>query len=245
MNPIEQFRDEVADNIARLREDHDLQALSRMWVRAIASYKYAYNFTWLGRPIIQFPQDMVALQEIVWRTRPDLIVETGVAHGGSLIYSASLLELLGANGRVVGVDIDIRPHNRAEIESHPLARHIDLVQGSSVDPATATEVRRLAAGRKRVLVILDSNHTHDHVAAELQLYSPLVRAGGYLIVYDTLIEDMPAGSFPDRPWDKGNNPKTAVHDFLKSNSRFRIDKDIEAKLLITVAPDGYLKCVAD
>lgn len=245
MTPVEEFQREVADNVARLQADADLQAFSRMWVRAIAAYKYAYNFTWLGRPVIQFPQDMMALQEIVWRTRPDAIVETGVAHGGSLIYSASLLQLLGGDGRVVGVDVDIRPHNRAEIEKHPLAGRIDLVQGSSVDPATVDEVRALIAGRERVMVILDSNHTHDHVRRELHAYSPFVRRGCYLVVYDTLIEDMPAGSFPDRPWDKGNNPKTAVHEFLASNPRFRIDAALAAKLLITVGPDGYLECVGD
>lgn len=245
MNPEQQFREEVAGNIAGLRGDTDLQGMSRVWIREIARHRYAYNFTWLGRPIIQFPQDMVAIQEIVWRTQPDLIVETGVAHGGSLIHSASLLHLLGGNGRVVGVDIDIRPHNRVEIERHPLAGRIDLVQGSSVTLETIEEVRRLANGRKRIMVILDSNHTHEHVLAELELYSPLVSKGNYLVVMDTIIEDMPAGSFPGRPWDKGNNPKTAVNRFLKTNSRFRIDRDMEAKLLITVAPDGYLECVED
>jgi len=243
--PNELFAAEVVANIAGLKADSDLQALARMWVRAIAPYKYTYNFAWLGRPIIQFPQDMIALQEIVWKTRPDAIVETGVAHGGSLIYSASLLQLLGGDGRVVGVDIDIRAHNRVEIEKHSLAGRIDLLQGSSVDPAIVERVRELVAGRERVIVILDSNHTHEHVLCELELYSPLVRKGSYLVVYDTLIDDMPASLFPDRPWGPGNNPKTAVREFLKSNRRFRIDADIEAKLLITVAPDGYLECVED
>jgi len=239
------FAQEVAQNTARLAKDADVQALSRIWVRETAPYKYTYNFTWLGRPIIQFPQDMIALQEIVWRVRPDLIVETGVAHGGSLIFSASLLHLLGGTGKVIGVDIDIRAHNRTEIEAHPLAERIVLVQGSSTDPATVRTVFDHARESSRVLVILDSNHTHDHVLQELRAYSPLVKRGSYLIVYDTLIEDMPAGSFPDRPWDKGNNPKTAVYEFLASNDRFRIDKSIDTKLLITVAPDGYLECVRD
>jgi cephalosporin hydroxylase len=245
MTEVEQFAAERAAGIARLRDSADMRALGVQFVRETASHKYSYNFTWMGRPLIQFPQDMVALQEIVWRIRPDVIVETGVAHGGSLIYSASLLELIGGDGRVVGVDIDIRAHNRVEIEQHPLARRIDLVQGSSVAPETVAEVRRLTAGRNRVMVVLDSNHTHAHVAEELRSYSPLVRKGSYLIVYDTIIEDFPAGSFPDRPWDKGNNPKTAVREFIKTNPRFRVDQDIDAKLLITAAPEGYLECVED
>lgn len=244
-NPIEQFQQEVADNIRRLQQDKDVQALSRIWVREIARHRYAYNFSWLGRPLIQFPQDMVAIQELIWKIRPDVVIETGIAHGGSLIFSASMLELLGGDGIVIGVDIDIRAHNRAEIEKHPLTHRIKLIEGSSIAEATICQVRKLADGRKSVLVILDSNHTHDHVLEELRLYSPMVKAGSYLLVYDTLIEDMPADLITDRPWGPGNNPKTAVHAFLKSCDRFEVDRDIEAKLLITVAPDGYLKCIKD
>jgi cephalosporin hydroxylase len=247
MNEKEEFATEVTQNIRGLAGDLDLQALSRIWVREITPHKYAYNFTWLGRPIIQMPQDMMAVQEIVWRLNPELIIETGVAHGGSLIYSASLLELLGGGGRVLGIDIDIRAHNRREIEAHPLSRRIDLLEGSSIAASTVEQVQRYSAAKQRVLVILDSNHTHDHVLKELQLYSPLVRAGSYIIVFDTLIEDMPASFFDPtkRPWGKGNNPKTAVHEFLRTNDRFEIDADIHHKLLITVAPDGYLRCVKD
>ncbi len=245
MSEVAKFAAEVAANIDGLKADRDVQALSRVWVREIARHRYAYNFTWLGRPAIQFPQDLMALQEIIWRVRPDLIIETGIAHGGSLIFHASMLELLGGDGLVVGVDVDIRPHNRAEIEKHPLAKRIRMIQGSSVDDATAAQVRALAAGRKSILVVLDSNHTHAHVLRELQLYSPLVTKGNYLAVFDTLIEDMPADLTGDRPWGPGNNPKTAVWEFLKTNKRFVVDKDIEAKLLITVAPDGWLKCVED
>lgn len=245
MSEIAKFIAEVAGNIAGLKADKDVQALSRIWLREITRHKYAYNFTWLGRPLIQLPQDMVAVQELVWKVKPDLIIETGVAHGGSLIYSASLLELLGGNGRVLGVDIDIRAHNRVEIEKHPLARRIQLIQGSSVDRAVIRQVREAARGCERVMVFLDSNHTHSHVLQELRGYSPLVTKGSYLIVFDTLIEDMPDDLIKDRPWGKGNNPKTAVWEFLKKNRRFKVDKDIESKLLITVAPDGYLKCIAD
>jgi len=245
MSEIAKYFAEVAGNIEGLRADTDVQALSRIWVREIARHKYTYNFTWLGRPVIQFPQDLMAMQEIIWQVKPDLIIETGVAHGGSLIFSASMLELIGGDGVVLGVDIDIRPHNRLAIEQHALAQRIQLIQGSSVDPVIAHQVRTVAAGKKRVLVVLDSNHTHAHVLEELQLYSPLVTRESYLVVFDTLIEDMPDDLIADRPWGKGNNPKTAVWEFLKTNPRFAVDKNLEHKLLITVAPDGYLKCIAD
>lgn len=245
MTPVQQFALEVQENIRRLGEDSDIQALSRIWIREIARHRYAYNFSWMGRPLIQFPQDMVAMQEIIWRVQPDVIIETGVAHGGSLIYYASLLELLGGDRKVIGIDIDIRAHNREEIEKHPMSRRIQLVQGSSVEESTATQVRDLALGRQRALVILDSNHTHDHVLRELQLYSPLVKAGSYLVVFDTLIEDMPDDLIHNRPWGRGNNPKTAVREFLKSNDRFAVDVAMEHKLLITVAPGGYLQCLRD
>ena len=245
MDKGKEFQEEVRRNIGRLRSDEAVQALSRTWIKETTPHRYTYNFTWLGRPIIQFPQDMVAVQEIIWSTRPDLVIETGIAHGGSLILSASILELLGGDGRVVGVDIDIRPHNRREIEAHPLAHRITLVEGSSTAPEIVAQVREQAAGRERVLVILDSNHTHEHVLQELELYSPLVRAGSYIVVFDTVIEDMPAETFSERPWGVGDNPKTAVHEFLRRNDRFEVDRDLQGKLLITVAPDGYLRCRAD
>ncbi|MCZ7660901.1 MAG: cephalosporin hydroxylase family protein [Xanthobacteraceae bacterium] len=207
-------------------------------------YRYSYNFTWLGRPIIQFPQDIVALQEIIWKVKPDLVIETGVAHGGSLVFSASILELLGGSGRVLGIDIDIRPHNRAAIEAHPLAKRVDLLQGSSIDERIVEQVCAHARGKDKVMVVLDSNHTHAHVAAELRLYSPLVTKGSYLIVCDTVVDDMPADCFPDRPWGPGDSPKTAVREFLKSTERFQIDEEYENKLLLTVCPEGYLECIA-
>ena len=219
--------------------------LSRIWLREAGRFKYSYNFSWMGRPVIQFPQDLVAMQEIIWRVRPRLIVETGIAHGGSLIFYASMLELLGGDGLVLGVDIDIREHNRREIEAHPMFKRIRMLEGSSIDPQIVAEVHRLAGDRQPVIVTLDSNHTHDHVLAELEAYAGLVHKGSYLVVFDTVIEDLPAGSFPDRPWDKGNNAKTAVHEFLRRTPRFTIDRQTEDKLQITVAPDGYLLCTAD
>jgi cephalosporin hydroxylase len=245
MNPIEEFKEEVLRNIAGLAGDKDVQALSRIWIREIARHRYAYNFTWLGRPVIQFPQDMMAIQELIWSIKPDVVIETGVAHGGSILFSASMLELVGGEGYVIGIDIDIRKHNRTEIEAHPLSRRVRLIEGSSVDDAVVSQVREMVGEGKKVLVILDSNHTHEHVLRELELFSPFVREGSYLVVYDTLIEDMPVDLVGDRPWGPGNNPKTAVWEFLETNKRFKIDKDLEAKLSITVAPDGYLVCIAD
>lgn len=242
---MSEFQRRNQEIVAKMAQDVALIKQTRDWFDAASGYEYSYHFTWLGRPIIQFPQDILAVQEIIWTVKPQLIIETGVAHGGSLILSASILELMGGSGRVVGVDIEIRPHNRKAIEEHPMFKRITLIEGSSVDEGIAKQVRQLADNRQPVLVILDSNHTHEHVLRELELYSPLVTRGSYLLVFDTIIEDMSADTFPDRPWGRGNNPKTAVHAFLKSNHRFVIDKEIENKLLITVAPDGYLKCVAD
>jgi cephalosporin hydroxylase len=241
----DKFDAEKAQNIQALGQDPQLRSASIRWIADVSRHKYSYNFTWLGRPIIQFPQDIVALQEILWQVRPRLVIETGIARGGSLIFHASMLELCGGDGRVIGIDIDIREHNRVEIEKHPLFRRITMLQGSSVDKAIVQKVYELARGRAPVLVILDSLHTHEHVLQELRLYSPLVTKGSYLVVFDTVIEDMPADFFPDRPWGKGNNPKSAVREFLKTNDRFEVDKDMESKLLITVAPEGYLKCIKD
>ncbi len=241
MNKTEEFAAEVAENIKGLEQDLDVQALSRIWVREITRHKYAYNFSWMGRPLIQFPQDMIAMQEIIWQVKPDLIIETGVAHGGSLIYYASLLELIGGDSKVLGIDIDIREHNRTEIEKHPMFKRIELIQGSSIAPEIVSKVQAKAKGKSRVLVVLDSNHTHEHVLAELNAYAPLTGIGSYCVVMDTLVEDMPADSISNRPWGPGNNPKTAVLEYLKNHKDFVIDKNIEHKLLITVAPSGYLK----
>ena len=231
--------------IRKAGEDEPLRKSSVEWINSSAKYLYSYNFTWLGRPIIQFPQDIIATQEIIWKVQPDLIIETGIAHGGSLILSASILELIGGESQVLGIDIDIREHNRVEIEKHPMFKRITMFEGSSIDDDIAKQVYDFAEGKQRILVVLDSNHTHEHVLKEMELYSPLVNEGSYLIVFDTVVEDMPDEFWQDRPWGKGDNPKTAVWEFLKTNDRFEIDKEIENKLLITVAPDGYLKCIKD
>jgi cephalosporin hydroxylase len=243
MDPAKQHEADVAENIRRLAADGDIHALSRIWIRETARHRYSYNFRWLGRPIIQYPQDVFALQEILWDLKPELVIETGIAHGGSLVFYASMLELIGEGGRVLGIDVDIRPHNRAAIEAHPMSRRIEMIEGSSVDPRVIEAVHRRAAQSPSVLVVLDSNHTHEHVLAELNAYQSLVKPGGYLVVLDTIVEDMRPEAFPNRPWGPGNNPKTAVHEFLRHNTRFEIDRDLDAKLLISVAPEGYLRCV--
>ena len=245
MDPISQFKLEMEENVAAQGKDKELNKLGMQFMTSTIPYKYSYNFSWLGRPIIQFPQDMVAMQEIIWEVKPDLIVEMGIAHGGSIIFYASMLELLGGAGHIVAVDIDIRKHNRAEIEKHSMSKRITMIEGSAIDEKIAEKVREFIKEDMKVLVVLDSFHTHDHVLRELELYSPLVTKNSYLVVFDTAVEDLPEDSFPNRPWGKGNNPKTAVWEFLKTNDRFVIDEKIQNKLVITVAPDGYLKCIKE
>ena len=240
------FTEEVLSRIKTNGNDRMLVEAGRAFTQASTIPKYSYNFSWLGRPIIQYPQDMVAMQELVWSIQPDLIIETGIAHGGSLIFYASLLELNAVCGgpkdaKVFGVDIDIRSHNREAIENHPLFRRISMIQGSSIAPDVIRQAKTAAAGKAAVLVCLDSNHTHDHVLAELEAYAPLTTIGSYCVVFDTIIEDLPDGTYSDRPWGPGNNPKTALRKYVQSHPEFQIDKHIDNKLLISVAPDGYLK----
>lgn len=253
-----EFEREVELRLAANAANSDLREISLQFMRETTLPKYSYNYFWLGRPIIQYPQDIVAMQELIWKIKPDLIIETGIAHGGSLILSASMLALLdycealekGAHldpqapqRRVLGLDIDIRKHNRSAIEAHPMSNRIDMIEGSSLDPEVVTRVHKIAQEYENVLVCLDSNHTHDHVLAELEAYAPLVTEGSYCVVFDTVLEDIPGELFPDRPWGPGNNPKTAVHAYLKDNKNFEIDKRIDDKLLISVAPNGYLRRV--
>jgi len=230
-------------NITNLmNKDSKLKKLSQQWFDKSFQYEYSYHFTWLGLPIIQYPQDIMALQEIIWKIKPDLIIETGIARGGSMIFYASMLELI-QKGEVIGIDIDIRKHNKRAIQSHPLKKRITMIEGSSIENKVVNKVHKLARNKKKILIILDSFHTHKHVLKELEAYSELVSKGGYVIVFDTVVEDMPEEFFPNKPWEKGNNPKTAVKEFLIKNERFKVDKIIEKKLLITSCHNGFLKCV--
>ncbi len=255
---IKEFVLERNQRIQNFGKDQSFKTQSINWIEESMRKSYVYNFSWMGRPIIQYPQDMVAMQEIIWEVKPDLIIETGIAHGGSLIMSASFLAMLDycdaiesgevldpkkPKRRVLGIDIDIREHNRKAIEAHSMANRIDMIQGSSIAAETIQQVKDYAKDYKRILISLDSNHTHEHVLAELEAYAPLTSKGSYCVVFDTFVQDVPADVFTNRPWEPGNNPKTAVWEYLKTHPEFEIDKSIENKLLITVAPDGYLKRV--
>lgn len=270
MNEIESFANQVVSNITGIGNDVHYLDLTNAWLCEAIRHNYALNFTWLGRPIVQIPQDVYAIQEIIWKVKPDLVIETGIAHGGSLILSASMLAMLDycdavtegktldphkSNRRVVGVDIDIRRHNRAAIEAHPLSHLIEMIQGSSIEESVVNQVKEKAQGHEKILVFLDSNHTHNHVLAELEAYAPLTSEGSYCVVWDTGVEDLPADFCTDRPWGKGNNPKTAVWEYLRCLSehgvtgadgarlQFEVDKMIEHKLVITASPDGFLRRV--
>jgi cephalosporin hydroxylase len=249
MSAMKRFEEEKAKRITSYALDSNFQSISKEWIKTSMQKHYVYNFSWTGLPIIQYPQDIMAVQELIWAVKPDLVIETGIAHGGSLMLSASILALLDINKnmtgpskrKVLGVDIDIRSHNKEAIESHPLSFMIDMIQGSSVDPDIISQVKEYAKQYKKIMVFMDSMHTHEHVMKELEAYASLVTTSSYCVVFDTFVEDMNEDIFPDRPWNIGDNPKTAVHEFLKKNDDFVIDTEIENKLLISVAPNGWLK----
>lgn len=238
----EEFEQRNKKFINSMNKNKSLLKKSKDWIDNVFDYEYVYHFRWLGRPIIQFPQDMVAVQELIWKIKPDFIIESGIARGGSLIFYASILELLN-HGKIIGIDIDIRKHNRIEIENHTLFKRIKLIEGSSIDDSVIHKIKKIIKDKKKIMILLDSHHTEQHVLEELEKYSPFVRSGSYVVVFDTIIEDMKKHHSKNRPWNHGNNPKTAVSKFLKKNKRFKIDKEIQKKLLITSCPDGYLKCI--
>lgn len=264
------FEKEVQDRIASYADNRAFRLAAQQFLSASVAAKYSYNFGWLSRPIIQYPQDIVGMQELIWQIKPDLIIETGIAHGGSLIFNASMLALIDyceasttgavlnpAEGRrcVLGLDIDIRAHNRVAIENHPLAHKIKMIEGSSTDPAIIGRVREFARGYGRIMVSLDSNHTRDHVLSELEAYAPLTSIGSYCVVFDTVIEHLPTDAYPDRPWGRGDNPMTAVREYVRrlesegrtaidgAPLRFQANSEIDNKLLISVGPGGYLRRV--
>ncbi|WP_293577699.1 cephalosporin hydroxylase family protein [Phaeobacter sp.] len=253
------FAADIPARLSRMRNHRALQDSALAFMRASADAQYSYNYHWLGRPIIQYPQDIVAMQELIWQIKPDLIIETGIAHGGSLIFSASMLAQLDmheaieagtsfdpsrSQRKVLGIDIDIRDHNRDAIDAHPMRSRIEMIQGSAIDAGVIQQVKEFAKGYKKILVCLDSNHTHDHVLAELRAYADLASVDSYCVVFDTLIEDMDDDTYPDRPWGKGDNPRTAVNAYLREDDRFEIDEDIHDRLLITVARGGFLRRTA-
>lgn len=250
------FQEQCVDEVRKMAESTSLCELTSQWMSLSCENKYSYHFRWAGRPIIQYPQDIVAMQEIIFDVKPDLIIETGIAHGGSIVFSSAMLAQLDlfeaiesgtmmdprhSKRKVIGIDIDIREHNRVHIERHPLSSRIQMLQGSSVDSGIIRKVHEMAAGYEKILVCLDSNHTHEHVLAELEAYADLVSVGSYCVVFDTIVDELPDTLSNDRPWGPGNNPKTAVHSFLAKDNRFVVDRFIENKLMITVAPGGYLK----
>ena len=250
------FLDEVEGRVKSYKDEEEMRKAAADFMLSSTKPKYCYNFSWQSRPIIQYPQDMVAMQEIIWKVKPDLIIEMGIAHGGSLIYNASILAMLDmceaikehriidpkiSERKILGVDIDIREHNKTEIEKHPMSSRIEMIEGSSISPEIIEKVKDYAKDYKCILVCLDSNHTHEHVLAELEAYAPLTSVGSYCVVFDTIIEDLPKNAYPDRPWGPGDNPKTAVYNYLKNHPDFEIDKNIFEKLLISVCPDGFLK----
>jgi len=237
---IEAFFEERRQAIEAMAQDEELRRMSLDWMLHADRYKYTYNYTWMGRPIIKFPNDILVQQELIWSVRPEVIVETGIAHGGSSVFYASMLELLG-RGQVIAVDVDIRAHNRRAIEEHPMARRITMIEGDSTDEAVVTRVRDLVAGRDPVMVFLDSNHAHEHVYRELDRYADLVTVGSYCVLPDTFIEFFPPGYYRDRPWDVGNNPLTALRQFLSERSDFEIVRSLSDKAMITEGFDGYLR----
>lgn len=258
MTELEQFYNERSCRVESYSTNTELNQLANEWIRRSMQENYVYNFDWLGRPIIQYPEDIVGIQELVWEMKPDTIIETGVAHGGSLILSASLLALLDlcdsiekgkiynpkkSKRRVIGIDIDIRKHNRELIEQHAMSNYISLIEGSSIDRDVVSRVEELTKSSNSTCVFLDSNHTHDHVLSELRAYSQFVSVDNYCVVFDTFVELMPEQFFPTRPWDVGNNPMTAIRSFIDENTSFVVDEYISEKLQITVAKNGFLKRV--
>lgn len=270
MSVVDEFKASVSRSIQTIGENKEFLDLSNTWLQKCIPLSYMHNFSWLGRPIIQIPQDSYAMQEMIWAVKPDLIIETGIAHGGSLVLSASMLALIdycdaveqgtvldpkASHRKVLGVDIDIRAHNRAAIEAHPLSHKIEMIQGSSTSAQTFEQVKAAAKGYNTIMVFLDSNHTHDHVLDELELYAPLTSKGSYCAVWDTLIEDMPQDMYPDRPWGPGDNPKTAVWEYMRrlqdegrtasdgTPLAFEYDRRLEHKIAVTVSRDGFLKRV--
>ncbi|MDG1286926.1 MAG: CmcI family methyltransferase [Rickettsiales bacterium] len=243
-DPIKQFLDERHADIVKMGQDEELRQKSLEWMHHADKYKYTYNYSWMGRPVIKYPNDMMIQQELMWALKPDLVIETGIAHGGSIIFTAAMMEMMGIDGEVVGIDIDIRKHNRDAIEAHPMMKRITMYEGDSVSSEMVEKVRAHTEGKKCVMVILDSLHSHEHVYKELQAYADMTTVGSYCVLPDTFIEFFPKGYYSDtRPWDVGDNPYTAMQQYMSEVNHFEIDKSLTHKAMITETIDGYLKRV--
>ena len=225
-------------------QDRILRDIARDFIIQSDKCGYGYQWTWLGLPVIQMPQDIVLTQEIIWECKPDVIIETGIAWGGSVVLYASILQLIG-KGKVVGVDLNLMDHVTAQIMAYPFSERIHLYKGSSTHPDIVARVRSHIEPGQSVMLLLDSNHTHEHVLAELKLYAPLITKGQFLIVSDTVVDDIPPQGHRPRPWGPGNNPKTALVSYLKSTDRFVVDDYLNSKLMLTYSPEGYCRCVKD
>lgn len=241
----EEFSRIQRDAAVGMARDQDLLHAARDVLARADSHRWLHQNTWMGEPVLNLPQDMFALQDIIWRTRPEFIIEIGVAWGGGMLFHSTLLEVLGG-GKVIGVDIFIPPDLRERLASHAtLSRRIELIEGSSIAPETVERVRSIVGASRRTLVVLDSHHTHDHVLAELRAYAPLVGRGCYLVAGDTIVEHIAAPAHRPRPWGPGNNPATAVKAFLSECPRFAVDQDLERRLLLSCHPGGYLVAAGD
>ena len=239
------FEEAKREQSVALGNDDQVFEQSLDLITSIDKYDYSYLWSWMGVPIIQMPADVMATQEVIWATKPDVIIETGVARGGSVLFMASLLEMLGG-GKVVGVDIDIRAHNRATIEDHVMSKRVVLIEGGSVDEDTLASVRAQIPKGARVMVVLDSDHSREHVLSECRAYGQMVTEGCYLVVADTLVGHITEDKAPTKRskiWFKGDEPLSALNDYLAENDRFLVDPVLNGKLVLSSSPGGYLQCV--
>jgi cephalosporin hydroxylase len=243
----EEFASTQKQNAIRLGGASAVFRKSDELLQSLNEYDYPYMWSWMGVPIIQLPADIMATQEVIWRTRPDVIIETGVARGGSVLFMASLLEMIGGGGKVIGVDIDIRKHNRESIEGHPMSKCVTLIEGGSVDDDVLEKVRAEIPEGAKVMVVLDSDHSREHVLRECRAYGAMVTPGCYLVIADTVVGHLKKEEAPtnrSKHWYEGNEPLTARDDFLSENNRFEIDPEVNGKLVLSSSPGGYLKCVS-
>ena len=240
----EQYLENRKNKSFSLGLDKKIFQQSKDLIYNLDQYDYSYLWTWMGIPIIQLPADIMATQEVIWKTKPDIIIETGVARGGSVLFMASILEMMG-NGQVIGVDIDIRKHNRESIEAHPMSKRVTLIEGGSVDDSILKQVRANIPDGARVMVVLDSDHSRDHVLEECRAYGPMVTKDCYMVVADTLVGHLDEKEAPQnrsQVWYKGNDPLTALQEYMLESDRFEIDLEINGKLVLSSSPGGYLRC---